>query len=89
MKAILAGTALAMLLVAPAFADYYIIQEPSTKRCRIVEERPAPGIGVVIGAPFGVRVEAENRMKTVEVCREGTTGRGDVIIEENRRLRER
>jgi len=89
MKAILAGTALATFLVAPAFADYYIIQEPSTKRCRIVEERPAPGVGVVIGAPFGVRVEAENRMRTVEVCREGTTGRGDVIIEENRRLKER
>jgi len=89
MKAILAGTALATLQVAPACADYYIIQEPSTKRCRIVEERPAPGVGVVIGAPFGVRVEAENRMRTVEVCREGTTGRGDVIIEENRRLKER
>ena len=89
MKAILAGTALATLLVAPAFADYYIIQEPSTKRCRIVEQRPAPGVGVVVGTPFGVRVEAENHMRTVEVCREGTTGRGDVIIEENRRLKER
>jgi len=56
-------------------ADYYIIQEPTTKRCRIVEERPAPGIGVVIGdGGFGIRAEAESRMRTVEVCREGTTG---------------
>ena len=77
MKAILAGVALAVVFGSSAYADYYIVQEPSTKRCRIVEERPAPGIGVVIGAPFGVRVEAENHLRSVEVCREGTTGRGE------------
>jgi hypothetical protein len=82
MKALLVAAAVAAF-VTPAFADYYIVQEPSTKRCRIVEERPAPGIGVVIGDRFGARVEAENRMRTVEVCREGTTG-GPVIREERR-----
>jgi hypothetical protein len=75
MKAILAGVGLAALLATPALADFYIIQDPSTKRCRIVEERPAPNVGVVIGNAFGVRVEAENHLRTVEVCRE-TTGRG-------------
>ena len=52
-------------------------------RCRIVEERPAPSVGVVIGgAGFGVRTEAESRMRTVEQCHEsGTTG-GGVQIEE-------
>ena len=86
MKALLAGAALAAMFVTPSFADYYIIQEPTTKRCRIVEERPAPGAGVVVGDRFGVRVEAENRMKTVEVCKEGTTGRGEkgVVIEKER-----
>jgi hypothetical protein len=87
MKTLLAGVAL-VALITPALADYYIIQEPSTKRCRIVEERPAPGVGVVIGDVFGVRVEAENRMRTVEVCREGTTG-GPKMIEERERIRER
>jgi vancomycin permeability regulator SanA len=70
-------------VVTPALADYYIVQEPTTKRCRIVEQRPEPNVGVVIGAPFGARVEAENRMRTVEVCREGTTG-GPAIREERR-----
>jgi hypothetical protein len=39
----------------------YIVQEPTTKRCRIVEERPAsPSVGVVIGGVgFGVRTQAE------------------------------
>ena len=55
MRAVFASAALAALFITPAFADFYIVQEPTTKRCRVVEERPAsPGIGVVIvGAGFG------------------------------------
>lgn len=87
MRAVFVGAALAAFVVTPALADYYIVQEPTTKRCRIVEERPAsPGIGVVIGgAGFGIRTEAESRMRTVEECREsGPTGGGGVVIEEER-----
>jgi hypothetical protein len=78
MKALLAGMAVAALISSPALAaEYYIVQDPTTKRCTIVEQRPTnPGIGVVLGPlSFGVRAEAENHMRTVEVCRE-TTGRG-------------
>jgi hypothetical protein len=85
MKAILAGAALAVAFVSPALADFYIVQDSSTKRCTIVEQRPAPGVGIVIGDRFGARLEAETHMKTVEVCREGTVGeRGGVRIEERR-----
>jgi hypothetical protein len=87
MRAILAGAAFAAFLITPTLADYYIIQEPTTKRCRIVEERPtSPSVGVVIGpAGFGVRTEAESRMRTVEECHEsGTTG-GTTVIEERER----
>jgi hypothetical protein len=86
MKAILAGAALAAACITPALADYYIVQNPTTKRCTIVEERPAnPGIGIVIGGDqvFGLRAEAENKMKTTEVC-QTTTGSGDTIIREQR-----
>ena len=91
MRAVLAGVTLAPFIITPSLAEYYIIQEPTTKRCRIVEERPAsPGVGIVIGgAGFGVRTEAESRMRTVEECREsGGTG-GGVIIEERERVRPR
>jgi hypothetical protein len=87
MLAVLTGVALAAFVVTPSLADYYIVQEPTTKRCRIIEERPAsPSVGVVIGGVgFGVRTEAESRMRIVEECREsGTTG-GSVIIEERER----
>ena len=83
MRAALAGAALAVFVITPSLADYYIIQEPTTKRCRIVEERPAsPSVGVVIGpVGFGVRSEAESRMRTVEECRESATG-GTTVIQE-------
>ncbi len=85
MKAILAGAALAAVIVSPALADFYIVQDSNTKRCTIVEQRPAPGAGIVIGdRGFGVRVEAESHMKTVEVCRDTTTGGGRI---EERRVR--
>ena len=80
MKALFVAVGL-ITMVGPALADFYIIQEPASRRCRIVETRPEPNVGVVIGTPFGLRVEAENRMRTVEVCRDGTTGRGTVIEE--------
>ena len=92
MRAVFASAALAALFITPAFADFYIVQEPTTKRCRIVEERPtSPGIGVVIGgAGFGVRTEAESRMRIVEECREsGPTGGGVVIEDERERVRPR
>ena len=48
----------------------------------------ASGGGVVIGAPFGVRVEAENRIKTVKECSESsTTGAGGATIQERREER--
>jgi hypothetical protein len=77
-----------LVTATPALADYYIVQEPTTKRGSIVEHRPAnPGVGVVIGDVFSARVGAEERMKTTEVCRE-TTGRGgDTVIQEERRVR--
>jgi hypothetical protein len=84
MKSLLVGAAAVALFATTAAADFFIVQDPTTKRCRIVEERPAPAVGVVIGdRGFGVRVEAESHMRTVEVCRDTTTG-GGVTIEEKR-----
>ena len=89
MREVLAGVAIAAFGVTPVLADYYIVQEPSTRHCRIVEERPAsPRVGIVIGGTgFGVRTEAETRMRTVEQCRSETSGSGSVIIEERERIR--
>lgn len=72
------------VLTTPALADeYYIVQNPTTKQCRIVMEKPEPSVGVVIGTPFGARIEAENRMRTVTVCRDETTGSSTTIIKKD------
>lgn len=76
-----------LALTVPAFAaEYYIVQNPRTRVCTITEERPASGGGIVVGTPFGVRVEAENRMKVVKECTESTTtgSGGGAIIQERR-----
>jgi len=85
MKTVVVVGALLMLASSALAAEFYIVQNPTTKRCTIVEQRPAPGVGIVIGDPFGVRVEAENRMKTTKVCEEGTVGGPGVRIEERER----
>ena len=75
---------LAVALVAlttPALADeYYIVQNPTTKVCHIVSQKPEPSVGVVIGTPFGARIEAENHLKTVTVCHNETTGSGTTTV---------
>ena len=54
-------------IYSPALAaEYYVVQDPSTKRCTIVEQRPARqilGSALVLGPlSFGVRTEAENQL---------------------------
>ncbi len=79
MKFILAAAV--AVFVTPALADeYYIVQNPTTKVCHIVSQKPEPSVGVVVGTPFGVRVEAEQHMKTVKVCHNETTGSSTTVI---------
>jgi hypothetical protein len=82
MRALMIGLVVAASS-APALADFYIIQDATTKRCRVVEERPAPSEAVTIGTAFRERAVAEERMRSVEACRDGTTGAGGagVIID--------
>ena len=89
MRAVFLASTLVAFVVTPSLADYYIIQEPTTKRCRVVEERPAPSVGVVVGSGFGVRTEAESRMRTVEECREAGSSGGVIREEREERVRER
>jgi hypothetical protein len=61
-------------------AEYYIVQETSTKRCTIVEQSPTSQTTVMVGPgrAFTTRQEAEGAMKTVKVCESGGTVGGPV-----------
>lgn len=72
-----ASTLLAGLLVvgyvvpAAAQTTYYIVRNPSTRHCEIVDQRPVGHTETVVspdGVIYKTHVEAENAMKTVKVC---------------------
>jgi hypothetical protein len=68
LKYIVAGVAVAAL-ATPAMADFYVVQDTSTKRCTIVEQKPTTSTTVVVGSGmFTSRTEAETAMKRTEVC---------------------
>jgi hypothetical protein len=77
MRKLLTAAVLTGALATPALAqEFYIVQDTSTKRCQIVEQRPTTTTTTVVGdGVFTTRVEAESAMKTVKVCESpGTTG---------------
>jgi hypothetical protein len=74
-KLVIAAAALVASVTPSLAAEFFIVQDTSTKRCTIVEQRPTTPSMVVVG-PGGVyatRVEAESAMKTVKVCESGGT----------------
>ncbi|HEY1472985.1 MAG TPA: hypothetical protein VGF53_02755 [Pseudolabrys sp.] len=64
-KLALAAATLA-LFVSTASADYYIVQEKATKKCKVVETRPTETTWIQIGpAAFKTQDEAEKQVAVV------------------------
>jgi hypothetical protein len=64
-KLALAATAVA-LLMSTASADYYIVQEKATKKCKVVETKPTETTWIQVGpAAFKTQSDAEKQIKTV------------------------
>ena len=58
-------------IATPAFADFYIVQDTTTKRCTITESRPTVATTKIVGPDgtvYKTREEASTAMKTVKVC---------------------
>jgi hypothetical protein len=69
---LLAAAVVLAAFATPALAqNFYIVQDTSTKKCTIVEQRPTTTTTVIVGGDrmFTTRAEAETHMKTVEVCK--------------------
>jgi hypothetical protein len=49
----LPAAAAAVALVTPALADFYIVQDTSTKRCKIVEQRPTTSTMTIVSRRVG------------------------------------
>ena len=70
MRSYLLGAALLGVLTAPVLAeDFYIVQNPTTKQCTIVTEKPTTTTTTVVGSTtYKTRTEAQNALKTPKVC---------------------
>jgi hypothetical protein len=83
-QALIAST-LIVAFAGTAMADeYYIETNPTTHHCTITTTKPADKTVVTQIGPlaFKTREEAENRMKTVKNCGEGTDGASKTIIKD-------
>jgi hypothetical protein len=61
----------AYVLPAAAQTTFFIVQDPKTKHCSIVDKRPVSSEMTVVnpdGTTYTTRSEAESGMKTVKVC---------------------
>jgi hypothetical protein len=68
MKTIALAGAFAMIGSVAFAAEYYVVQEKSTKQCKVVETRPMETTWVQVGPlAFKSREEAETQLKVI--CR--------------------
>jgi hypothetical protein len=79
-KLVVAAAAFAAIATPSLAAEFYVVQDSSTKHCRIVEQRPTGSTVTVVGPghAYTTRAEAEGAMKTVKVCESGGTVGGPV-----------
>jgi hypothetical protein len=74
MKRFLISAAAAVIMTGAAYAqtatEFYVVQDTSTKKCTIVDQKPTTKTTVVVGdgKVFKTRTEAETGMKTMKVC---------------------
>lgn len=72
MKSRLALAAAVLAVAAlPALAQtFYVVQDKSTKKCTVVEQKPASETVVIVGdgKVYTTRAEAEAAVKTITVC---------------------
>jgi hypothetical protein len=69
-KYLIGAALLTCATAAPAFADYYVVQDATTKKCTVVAQKPTTTTTTIVGngAVYTSQSEAENAMKTVTIC---------------------
>jgi hypothetical protein len=71
-KVVLAAALAAFSTVALAqAAEFYVVQNVKTKKCTIVDKKPASTTETTVvgdGKVFKTRTEAETGMKSIKVC---------------------
>jgi hypothetical protein len=67
----LSAAAVAMMSSLALAAEYYVVQEKATKKCKVVEARPTETTWIQVGPlAFKTREEAEKQITVI--CKEKT-----------------
>ena len=69
LKKLALATATVGLLMSTASADYYIVQEKATKKCKVVDARPTETTWVQVG-PLAFKTREEADRQVAVVCKE-------------------
>src|SRR5437870_13573875 len=68
-KCLLASLGIAAIATPALSAQFYIVQNATTKRCAIAKRPPAQGAGIMVGdGAYGDRGSAEAEMRTIYAC---------------------
>ena len=68
-KALFATFALAVLGASASAAEYYVVQERDTKKCKVVQSRPTETTWLQVGPlAFKTQDEADRQLKVI--CKE-------------------
>jgi hypothetical protein len=67
----LIGAVILVAFIAPAHADFYVVQDVKTKKCTVVDKKPTTTTITVVGdgKVYQTR-EATTGMKSIKVCTE-------------------
>ena len=71
MKVKLVAAALALFIATPAFADYYVVQNATSKKCNVASKQPT-GTKVVLvgdGTAYKTKKEARDALKAADACK--------------------
>jgi hypothetical protein len=68
LSALIACAATSALAQTAVTTEYYVVRDPATKKCTIVDKKPTTTTTIVDNGIFKTRAEAETGMKTMKVC---------------------
>jgi hypothetical protein len=68
LSAVIAFAATSALAQTTVHEEYYVVRDPATKRCTVVDQKPTVTTTIVDHGIFGTRTEAETGMKTMKIC---------------------
>jgi hypothetical protein len=69
LQKIVLGIVAIALFTSTASADYYVVQEKATKKCKVVESRPTETTWIQVGpAAFKTKTEADKQVAVI--CKE-------------------